>query len=203
VGWAMVAYLGEERALVVGELHLRDVEELELPLSRGQRRLVRSRCLLSPESRPFCYRSIVRLLLIVRELPTVVTYRRHSSLSYGHPGRRYRGTHRLVAQLQPAPACDVTRPRLTERSAARAWQRTSLLLSLSCPSIAFPITLPTSHFPLHSTTCNLHFAHLLLCAQASTRARDNWPSPSCLVPCLNTSRRQPSRARCITSAHPL
>lgn len=39
MGWAMVAYLGEERALVVGKLHLRDVEELELPLSRGQRRL--------------------------------------------------------------------------------------------------------------------------------------------------------------------
>jgi hypothetical protein len=105
-----------------------------------------------------------------------------------------------VAQLRPAAVT-----RLTERSAAQAWQRTSLLLSLSFrfPSIAFPITPPTSHFPLHSTTCNLHFAHLLLCAQASTRARDNWPSPSCLVPCLNTSRRQPSRARCITSAHPL
>ena len=29
-------------------------------------------CLLSPESRPFCYRSIVRLLMW-RELPVVVT----------------------------------------------------------------------------------------------------------------------------------
>lgn len=63
-----MAYLGEERALVVWELHLRDVEELELPLLLGQLRLsARINWALSPESRPFCYRSMV-LLLMWREL---------------------------------------------------------------------------------------------------------------------------------------
>ncbi len=59
-----MAYLGEERALVVWELHLRDVEELELPLSPSQFGLnVHTVWVLSPESQPFCYRSIVYLLM--------------------------------------------------------------------------------------------------------------------------------------------
>lgn len=57
---AVVAYLGEEGALAVGELDFGDIEELKLPLGEDQhcRIGVRRREGL-PESLPFCYQPII------------------------------------------------------------------------------------------------------------------------------------------------
>lgn len=56
----MVAYLGEEGALAVGELDFGDIEKLELPLRSGQPGHSRV-CIIEslPESLPFCHRPIV------------------------------------------------------------------------------------------------------------------------------------------------
>lgn len=92
-GGHLVAYLGEERALVVGKLHLRDIEELELPLSRDQLRLYARTTMSSLTG--------VTAILLPVHCATVdvegASCCRHSRLSYGHPGRRYRGRGRRPA----------------------------------------------------------------------------------------------------------